>query len=96
MSEKIYTIIHRDPSFRGSIAGVDFYGGKGTTNSLMSAAQCVKGADCTIEDPGHAAEVQAALGSEAEGVKGAAESKATHEKLFQESAALEHARTRKR
>ncbi len=96
MSERIYVILHRDKGYRGSIAGVDFFGGRGTTNSLLSAVQCVRGADCTIEDPGHAAEVQAAISSDAEGVKGAAESKAEHEKLFQESAALAHARTRKR
>jgi hypothetical protein len=91
---KIYTIIHRDPSYRGSIAGVDFYGGRGTTNSLMSAVQCVRGADCTLDDPAHAAEVQAALSSEAEGVQYTAKSKAEHERLFQESAALAHARKR--
>ncbi|MGA2363421.1 MAG: hypothetical protein ABSG73_13300 [Candidatus Aminicenantales bacterium] len=94
MADKIYVVRHPDPTFRGFAAGIDFYGGKGTTTSIQSAMQAVKGAGCVIENPDHAVEVQDALKGQDQAVQDAAKSKAEHERLFEQSAAVEHLRKR--
>jgi hypothetical protein len=92
--DKVYVVRHSDPNFRGFAAGIDFYSGRGTTTSIQSAMQAVKGAGCVIENPDHAAEVSDALKGQDQAIQDSAASKAEHEKLFQEHEAAEHLRKR--